>query len=722
MNRIGNRLLRSVPACVAAISLSACGAGSHGSMPAALPIGTTPTQSSYTGPAAQAQFKITIPAPKKSTAGGRSRRPMYVSSSTTKIVFTLNSASHLTAGQVTAFNSANLGAKAISLDSATCPGTGPWTCTFTIALPPGTDAMTIAGEDSSNNVLEQQNPTLTVTAGNGASGLNNFSVTLDANATAMVISGNQPCQSSQVGSVFGTAGTSPVTFNVAFTDTDGNTVTSPGLPVIEIEDNTTTYQKTSGTINGTGGTVSFSINQSAQTFTLTPSTSSVTGAAVNVKAVPANSTDGLSFTQTHAFTFSTGPAPPAHQFLAAVEQTGVGSGEVDLYTVSLAAGGPDSFAAYSPSTLAITNSDNQNKPDVDNPNDATFDVNGDLLIANYGEGPGAGDPGNFACVPNGAIASGASTATTATTFPSGTQSQTLDSPSRIAYDSRDGSVALATDDGEGYDFVEYLLSGNYTAAPANRDLASSTIGTTAVLNLPSLVAGSYAAARTNGSSVNEVTVVNSTGSTYNISDQYTYDPQALAWDATNSQMLVANENTTIGAVSADIGFYTVGSSSATFVKTLNPGASANYPVYYDVATSADGHFATAFSGYTATYQIQVYQNNAGATAPTAVGGPIPYNGTTSSCGGNYIYDTGTYSSGPGGTEKLEKMQWLSNTKLLVAFTTQASGKQGYYIYDISTLAVPAGYDDSSCNTFAAAPKQTGFLSTTKTPMSFAYKP
>jgi hypothetical protein len=59
---------------------------------------------------------------------------------------------------------------------------------------------------------------------------------------------------------------------------------------------------------------------------------------------------------------------------------------------------------------------------------------------------------------------------------------------------------------------------------------------------------------------------------------------------------------------------------------------------------------------------------------------------------------------------------------MVAFTTQASGKEGYYIYDISTLVAPAGYDDGTCAAFAAAPKQTGFLSTTKTPMSFAYKP
>ncbi len=80
------------------------------------------------------------------------------------------------------------------------------------------------------------------------------------------------------------------------------------------------------------------------------------------------------------------------------------------------------------------------------------------------------------------------------------------------------------------------------------------------------------------------------------------------------------------------------------------------------------------------------------------------------------------SVGPGGTEKIYSMQWLSNTKLMVAFATQASGKQGYYIYDISTLTVPPGYDDNSGNAFAAAPKQTGFLSTTKTPLNFAYKP
>ncbi|HMC68217.1 MAG TPA: hypothetical protein VKJ07_03605, partial [Mycobacteriales bacterium] len=154
-----NRLLRkksffSVLATVAAVSLAACGGGgSHSStlMPSA-PVSSTAPE--YTGPLADATFRITIPVP---TTSAKARRPDYVSSSTTKIVFTLNSATiaGMSGATLTAFNTANLGAKAVTLNSATCPGTGPWTCTLKIKLPPGTDNVTISAQDGSSNILSQ---------------------------------------------------------------------------------------------------------------------------------------------------------------------------------------------------------------------------------------------------------------------------------------------------------------------------------------------------------------------------------------------------------------------------------------------------------------------------------------------------------------------------------------------------------------------------------------
>jgi hypothetical protein len=58
------------------------------------------------------------------------------------------------------------------------------------------------------------------------------------------------------------------------------------------------------------------------------------------------------------------------------------------------------------------------------------------------------------------------------------------------------------------------------------------------------------------------------------------------------------------------------------------------------------------------------------------------------------------------------LKWLSNTKLLVAVESNNSGsptaKNGFYIYDITNSEFPAGFDDITCSTFAAAPINTGF--------------
>ncbi|HEV2642591.1 MAG TPA: hypothetical protein VGT98_07790, partial [Candidatus Elarobacter sp.] len=358
-----NRLLRkktffSVLATFASVSLAACGGGgSHSSaLPQAAPVSSGAPAAPYTGPLADATFKITIPVP---TASAKARRPNYVSSSTTKIVFTLNSATiaGMSGATLTAFNTANLGAKAVTLNSATCPGTGPWTCTLTIKLPPGTDNVTMSAQDSSSNVLSQQIQNFVVVVATA----NSFSTTLDANVATMIVNGAGSCQTGPVGAAFGSVGTSPVTFTVAISDPAGKSIIAPGMPILQIKDNTATFQSSSGTINGTGGTVAFTINQAAQTFTLTPSNSTTTNASVQVKEVPANTnttSDGLggSFPAVKTFAFSTGVAPPSHNFIALVEQLTLASGQVDLYTVTLGGNtaGSDTFTAFSPATLAVT--------------------------------------------------------------------------------------------------------------------------------------------------------------------------------------------------------------------------------------------------------------------------------------------------------------------------------------------------------------------------------
>jgi hypothetical protein len=72
------------------------------------------------------------------------------------------------------------------------------------------------------------------------------------------------------------------------------------------------------------------------------------------------------------------------------------------------------------------------------------------------------------------------------------------------------------------------------------------------------------------------------------------------------------------------------------------------------------------------------------------------------------------------------MTWLSNTKLLVAVSSINAGSptalNGLYIYDISSLAVPSGFNDETCLAYSSAPKQTGFVHLAKKPFGVAFKP
>jgi hypothetical protein len=111
----------------------------------------------------------------------------------------------------------------------------------------------------------------------------------------------------------------------------------------------------------------------------------------------------------------------------------------------------------------------------------------------------------------------------------------------------------------------------------------------------------------------------------------------------------------------------------------------------------------------------VYDNT---VARNPVGAPIAYNATSDAGCTSYIY-------GPGAIPT--SLTWLSNTKLLVslqAFTGgSANATNGLYIYDISTLVTPSGFDDQTCTALTAAPKQTHFHQiTTNKPLATAFKP
>jgi len=728
MNRLGNRICSSAIALVAAFSFAACsGGGTRGTLPQPVPTSTT-SAAAYNGPLASVTFTFRIPGPSTSA---NTRRPSYVSSATKSIKLVLNTSSTLTVSQVTAYNLRPWGTINVgTLPNATCPASGSdFVCTVAILIPPGSDNLTFSLYDNTNatgNILSQQIQTLTVTVGTS----NSFNVIFDANANIMTVNGSGSCQNGPIGAVFGSVGTTPVTFSVAYTDLAGKTIVAPGTPVLAIQDNTATYQTASGTINGTGGTIAFTINQAAQTFTLTPSNSTTTNATVNVKATPANSTgssDGLAFAKTKTFAFSTGTAPPASNFLAAVEQIGTNTGQVDFFTVTF---GPDTFSAFSPATLAVTNSTNESKPDVDNPLSLAWDSNGDLLIGN-GHNGGA-DAGNMACVPVGAIATGANTATTVST--------NVTSPFAIAYDSRDGSVALADKPaGAPVQLSEYLLTGNYTAAPGTgagtRNLVAAGLGDDYVVNLPTQTAGTYAAALTDGCEVDpahktcgggtitgtsKIAKLSPTGVETDITDTTTFAidiPFGLAWDAQNAQLVIANNSVWHPSVS----FYSLPSTQVKVVATL--GADGGPRKNTLVAASPDGHVAvaqlsSAGSGY---MLVQVYDNTA---SRNPVGGPIPFNSMDVTCS-TYVYGT------DGAT--VQALTWLSNTKLLIAVLVTSSGAyqtltNGLYIYDISTTAVPTGVpsgavvNDETCAAYTAAPVQTRFQQLSKTPFGVAFKP
>jgi len=730
MTRLGNKLFSSVLALLTSASLLAgCGGGgSHVSaVPQAQP--TTSSSAAYTGPLSDATFKITIPVP---TTSAKARRPAYVSSSTTKIVFTLNSDTvGLSGAALTTFNTANLGAKAVTLGSATCPGGGPWTCTLTIKLPPGTDNVTMSAQDASSNILSQQIQNFTVVAGVA----NSFTTTLDANAATISLSGTQACTAGSIQGVFGTVGTTPVTIGVTFTDPATKTIIAPGLPIIAIQDNTATFQTSSGTINGTGGTVSFTINQAAQSFTLTPSTVPISNASVVVHGTAANTntaSDGLAFTQSHTFAFSAGTAPPAHNFLAVIEQSGAPTtGQINFYNVTLGgSGGADTIAAFSTATLASTPSiSTPSQPDVDGPLDLIWDSGGNLLIANGGQGGVGGDFGNFACVPAGAISTGANLATT--------DSTNMRVPSAIALASN-GTVALGNNPASAAKNVEeFTLSTNYVPGSSLTNPGSFGIPLgRPLVNLPSLAAGTFAVGLYDGtnSKVDILGPTGTLGTITNSGDTNLNDPQTAAWDGTNNQLVVATNNgcSPPASGSSFLEFYTVSAPPAAPVKVggfmiqQNPNGGNPYSAMVGsrVAVSANGTIAVAGvncdNSASGLFEVQIYSSNATPGSRTSLG-VIPFDTLKSAdVSGCNDFTVGDYTYGL--DDLVQDMKWLSNTKLEILLSDQdVPANQGIYIYDISATASPGGFWCSGAA--PSGPKKTGFLSLgALVPHSSAFKP
>jgi hypothetical protein len=713
------RTLRSLTAMLAAsVMLTACGGGSHSAVVPGAGQGT----GGKTLRSQSVTFVFTVPKTVSSRVrtAGNARTPQYVSAATKSISIALT---HVTnAGNSQDITPGTLPpALVVNVPNGTgsAPGgpcvtdplnAGNYKCTASDMLYVGNDSLTIKtfdGSGATGNVLSEFQPIETVVQG----AANSFAVSLDANASTMTVSGTAACATGPVGASFGSVGTTPVNFTVAYTDPATKTIVGPGLPTLAIQDNTATYQTSTGTINGTGGTVSFSINQAAQTFTLTPSSSSVTNATVNVNATPHTAGDGLPFNKTQSFTFSTGPAPPA-SFLAVVEQLGTSSGKIDLYTVSL--GASDTFTPYTVSgggtSLAVTNSTNENKPDVDNPRDLLFDGNGDLLIANGGQGgaivAGSPDYGDMACVPAGAIATGSTTTTTTSGNAKDPESIAIGTDSSVALGNVPASAA--------YDLIEDVFGTTYTPAPTSRDIANSgSLGDTAVVALSTSganPAGTFATAITDGASVSKVAIKRPNGSETDITDSTIADPDALGFDAANNQLVIANFNTN----ASYLDFYSVGSTPAQ-VKALlirDDGAGNSQVEGAKVAVSPNGYVAVGGISSSGNPEVLVYDNTAARNM--VGGGPIPFDSTTTSCGATYIY---------GQTVVVEGLRFLTNTKLLVALYSSTAAKQGIYTYDITQTQTNTGFDGITCSATPNSVKQTGFVNfATNPPLGAAYKP
>ncbi|HEX3467627.1 MAG TPA: hypothetical protein VHT05_06070 [Candidatus Elarobacter sp.] len=732
MIRLGTKVFSWVLAVSFATSLAGCGgAGSRSALP---PAGVVPNGAAqYTGPLADATFQVTIPPPKTS---GKQRAPQYVSPSTSKIVFTLNTATRLSAAQVTSFNGSSLGTFAVTLNSATCPGSGPWTCTLTIKLPPGTDNLTISAQDSASSILSQQIQNFTVTAGASGASTNHFSTTLDANTTTMTIGTTSGfCAGSfnvAANQTVPTVGTAALTFNASYKDLAGNAFTNPtGKPILSVNGHTDDNGGSGYSISGSGGNVTVKVNQSTQSYTLQATTSSTT-ATINVASTPANTntptTDGLSFNNTLTYTFQSGTAPPA-SLLAAIEQTGAASGKIDLFTINTVS---NTFAAASPSTLASTNPGAG--PDVDFPQDLLFDTNGDLLIANGGAG--SPDFGNFACVPAGAITTGANAATVLT--------NNMNDPKFIEIGA-DSSVALGNvPASSGTKTPAFVLNGTYAAASANFTITNTDypgLGVTGLVAVPASVthpAGSYAATLTNGSTTSHVVVKHPDGTVLQIDNANLVAPSlGIDTNASPNQLVAASKNGShsyinffnllTGAlikqfVIQDTGCYSGGTTPYAGCPPNTASGFSNMKA--DItAVSSSGYVAVSGITSSGEPEVQVYDNTSNRNQ---VGGPIPYDATTTSGGATWDY---SISGGSSPNIIVHAMRWITGTKLLVSLETGTAATQGLYLYDVtqsgSGCVAPAsttGCYDANGNVYPNTVKLVGFQALSNIPLSVAYKP
>lgn len=195
MNRLLNRIAFSAGGAVATAALLA-GCGGGGGTATSPPMSTpTTSPSSYAGPFAAVSFSIRIPAPGASgsssarSGSSSARRPQYVSPNTASVSFTLNSATAMTAGQVTAYNATGFGTFNVTPGSGACVASaGGFDCTENVNLPPGSDNVTINATQGANGtgpLLSTVTQTLVVNTAQN----NPFSVVLLGQVASVTLTG-----------------------------------------------------------------------------------------------------------------------------------------------------------------------------------------------------------------------------------------------------------------------------------------------------------------------------------------------------------------------------------------------------------------------------------------------------------------------------------------------------------------------------------------------------
>ncbi len=179
-------------------------------------------------------------------------------------------------------------------------------------------------------------------------------------------------------------------------------------------------------------------------------------------------------------------------------------------------------------------------------------------------------------------------------------------------------------------------------------------------------------------------------------------------------------NTTSGSQTSPVWSYVLVSANTT------PASSYFSPNH--VAASSTGYIAVSGEDQNGAMLVQVFKDGAGG--PTVQGASIPFDGFTTSAMTTYAFDPSAGTNDTFGYEVfVNSLKFLTSTKLLIGVQTYDGTWQGFYIYDVSSLTVPAGggqpcspcYDQFG-NAFGAGPTFVAFHKTTNHPLASAFKP